>query len=548
MTTCSVGRWAVVAGACCLAWGGVAVSGQQRLDAPRVRARDLIRSKAYAEAVGVLDGILANDPGNADVLYDKSRALALMGRRAVAVACVRQAVDAGFIDVARLTRDPGVRELAGDPDFDAILKDYDAILQEERAPSLEHARRILAEPRLHRAVPRYLPRYQTSALTLETLRLLDSPDPRLQRAAVIGLLHQNANGAPIRARVAALLAAPSAAIREAAAEYFLWHGTAAERQPLAAAVVTDSDPFALAAARAALRLVDARAPWHGVPETRSVASTGSGLERQTAPTSTRSPVTCGDLWSALQAQPTGERLQQVAAVYRSAWDKAARLMYSGMNVDAAALAEQRACLDLTVSIFGFKRGVTPDGPGSTPPPLADSFMAPLRDYFDPSRRSAGVPIGSGPFRDSVHVGDDVAWDVSDRTVVAVADGMVRLVAHIYSWGFLIVVEHRVPDGRTYCSLYGHLSPSISVVQGQLVRKGERLGATGRSETWENGGYLAHLHFGIHRGAYLQTPWWVEAPRKPDASWIAGYVTTARWRDGWHGWVDPQRFIRERQGR
>jgi murein DD-endopeptidase MepM/ murein hydrolase activator NlpD len=544
MTSHRVGNWLVTA-ACCLAWGGVAPSGQRRLDDPG-RASDLIRSKAYAEAVTALDRVLANDPGNVDALYDKGRALALMGRGAAAVACVRQAIDAGLVDLARLTRDPGIRDLAGDPDFDKILRDYDPVLQEDRAPSLENVKRMLAEPRLQRAVPTYLPRYHAPALTPATLRLLDSPDPRLQRAAVIGLLHQNANEAPVRARVAALLAVPSATIREAAAEYLLWHGTPAERQALADAVATDHDPFVLAAGRAALRLVDTRAPWHGVPAVPLVPSAGAGAETATAPISERSPVTCGEAWAALQAQATPEGLRHAADVYRTAWDMAPRLMYSGTSVDAAALAEQRACLNLTVSIFGFKRGAPPDGPASAPPPPADAFMPPVRDYFDPSRPSVGVPIGSGPFRESVHAGDDVAWNVPDRTVVAVADGVVRLVAHIYSWGFLVVVEHRLPDRRAYCSLYGHLSPSTTVAQGQVVRKGERLGATGRTETWENGGYLAHLHFGIHRGAYLQAPWWAEAPQKPGPSWIAGYVTTARWRNGWHGWVDPQRFIRDRR--
>jgi hypothetical protein len=68
---------------------------------------------------------------------------------------------------------------------------------------------------------------------------------------------------------------------------------------------------------------------------------------------------------------------------------------------------------------------------------------------------------------------------------------------------------------------------------------------------------AHLHFGIHRGPYLQdgasvdagvagreetsVPTWM----RPDASWITGYVGRRRWADGAHGWVDPQQFIGER---
>jgi murein DD-endopeptidase MepM/ murein hydrolase activator NlpD len=185
-------------------------------------------------------------------------------------------------------------------------------------------------------------------------------------------------------------------------------------------------------------------------------------------------------------------------------------------------------------------------------------MAPVRDYFTPRPQSYGGRTGSaGPFRESVHCGDDVAWYRDDGTVVSVADGIVRVVSHAYSWGFIVVVEHRLPKKEgAYCSLYGHLAPSVTVAAGQVVRKGQRIGAVGRSHTWENGGYPAHLHFGIHRGPYAQrnpmddmgafgTGDGATVQRKLDASWITGYVPPARWDAGWHGWVDPKPFIKAR---
>ena len=144
----------------------------------------------------------------------------------------------------------------------------------------------------------------------------------------------------------------------------------------------------------------------------------------------------------------------------------------------------------------------------------------------------------------------------------------------------VVVEHLLPGGERFCSLYAHLSPFVCVAPGDVVAKGQKIGAIGRSFSWENGGYIAHLHFAIHEGAFWQTykpatmhevRWegvtyrgkvlqsdfdetWLEvftrkgpyAVRKP-TTWICGYVTKQTWDEGKHGWIDPQKFLRE-QGR
>ena len=45
--------------------------------------------------------------------------------------------------------------------------------------------------------------------------------------------------------------------------------------------------------------------------------------------------------------------------------------------------------------------------------------------------------------------------------------------------------------------------------------------------------------------------WIEVftPKGPyavrkAASWVAGYISMQAWKDGKHGWVDPQTFLRE----
>jgi len=139
-----------------------------------------------------------------------------------------------------------------------------------------------------------------------------------------------------------------------------------------------------------------------------------------------------------------------------------------------------------------------------------------------------------------------------------------------------VVEHVDAAGARFCSLYGHLGPLMCVHPGQVVRQGDKLGAVGVTYSHANGGYLAHLHFGIHRGAFL-LPDRVgavvplsEVPgenltatvtavheasvdlRLADGTtrsiersedWTCGYLTPAEFASKTHGWVEPMGFIR-----
>lgn len=236
----------------------------------------------------------------------------------------------------------------------------------------------------------------------------------------------------------------------------------------------------------------------------------------------------------LRNQPSRDLRRQIARIYRSAQGFEPKRVYEGQTMDLQALAKELEGFNLLTGIFGFS--VRPQSGKASREgvlPAAASFMPPVRDYFDPLRKSFGFHTDiTSRFRNAFHCGDDVAWEQDDGTVVAVADGIVRKVSHIYNWGFIVIVEHRLPGSEGYaCSLYGHLAPSITVTPGELVRKGQRLGAVGRSHTWENGGYVAHLHFGIHRGPYLES------------GWITGYLSPEQWSQGARGWQDPQVFIR-----
>ena len=529
-------------------------ASQQTAEELRWRAFRLLRAGRPQDAIELFNRVLADSPADADALFGKAAALARTGRRAEAAAAVRQAFESGFDMPISLTRDPDIKGLRGEGAYDALVRQLAPVLAEEEAPSVLNVKRLFDDPRFERYLLRRLPRYRSSELTGRTLDLLGRGDPPAQRAAVIALLHQNANDAATRTRVAALLSSPSADVREAAAEYFLWHGRTEDRDVLAGAAAVEADVFALAAQNAALDLIAKRAGWAGLTTSQSPASP------------VPKEATCREALAALRARPSIDAFRRAGEVFRWGWDVEPTLVFRGMDHDASALTEQRACFTLAASLFRFM-----DAPGGAAPgrvaalPTARSFSAPLRDYFDRARRSFGVRTGSaGPFAESVHVGDDVAGFADDRTVVAIGDGVVRRATYTYSWGFIVIIEHQLPKREgSYCSLYAHLAPSISVAVGQIVRKGQRIAALGRSNTWESGGYLAHLHFGIHRGPFLQfkpsalansslgdgsLPGMMGAPpsSQADASWITGYLAPGRWDDGDHGWVDPQRFLTDRR--
>jgi hypothetical protein len=154
------------------------------------------------------------------------------------------------------------------------------------------------------------------------------------------------------------------------------------------------------------------------------------------------------------------------------------------------------------------------------------FVWPVDDYHRGlrGRGNFGVLITAkgSPFAGTYHLAEDI-WLPGGTEVRCIADGIVRYSDFSPSWkdaggrihwnlGNVIVIEHAlVPpvDDQTHaCSVYVHLAADRRVKVGDVVRCGQVIGSIGRDRSEENGLYPAHLHFGIHRGPYMQiSPAW-----------------------------------------
>jgi murein DD-endopeptidase MepM/ murein hydrolase activator NlpD len=167
----------------------------------------------------------------------------------------------------------------------------------------------------------------------------------------------------------------------------------------------------------------------------------------------------------------------------------------------------------------------PAGPGDTPsvPAREAGFVLPCEGYAQGLRGrgnfGAHVTAKGSPFHGSWHLAEDV-WLPVGTPVRAVADGVVRYSAFSPTWtdergathwnlGNVIVIEHALApaiDGMEHlCSFYVHLAADRRAALGERVVRGQVIGRIGADRSEENGRYPAHLHFGLHRGAYLQIP-------------------------------------------
>jgi hypothetical protein len=393
------------------------------------------------------------------------------------------------VPVAKLA--PRIQEMADAPDIKTAVLVFELVDKQFPDASLKRIRRVLRDPTHQTAAWPRLSHYLSPSLTEDTLPLLNTTDRNPRRGAVVGLIAQLAGGEAVRVKLRPLLNEPDADLREIAAEYFTWLGQRDDLTALREQLGRESDPHARAALLAAVTMIEARAAvWAA------------------------RPALANELDALRQADPV-----EPTFIYEA-----------GEHAQKEYFRKRALRLQ---ELLVFPAVPRPEKHGSGKLPPADKWVAPVRDYFDPARKSFGFAVGKEytAFSGSVHVGDDAAWNKDLRTVVAMAPGVVRSVEHVYTWGFIVIIEHAQPDGGRLCSVYAHLTPLLHVRRGDMVAAGQKIGSVGRSHTVENGGYGAHVHLGLHRGSY------------DGERWLCGYISPERWAEGKHGWVDLQAFIK-----
>jgi murein DD-endopeptidase MepM/ murein hydrolase activator NlpD len=192
-------------------------------------------------------------------------------------------------------------------------------------------------------------------------------------------------------------------------------------------------------------------------------------------------------------------------------------------------------------------------------PVAQQFCPPVESYFDDAENAIqkiggrtirhqfnggyGLPVvDKVDDQNLLHLGADVSW-YRPVPVYAVGNGVVRISAAgpstadlakmmvasrsqdadapdakkskpvvastaaakkpaLLGWGNLIVIEHRLPDGNYYTTIYGHLASRRLVSAGDIVTAGQVIGTVAKSKL-ENGGYDPHLHFAVRDGRMFE---------------------------------------------
>ena len=124
-------------------------------------------------------------------------------------------------------------------------------------------------------------------------------------------------------------------------------------------------------------------------------------------------------------------------------------------------------------------------------------------------QNAAMTYNAQPFRITRHLGDDLNGiggensDLGDPVFAAGAGRVVYSGVPGPGWGNMLILAHRVPQSDApggfaiYQTVYAHLEKTL-VSPDQVVQRGDPIGTVGTA----NGQYLAHLHFEVRVGPYV----------------------------------------------
>jgi murein DD-endopeptidase MepM/ murein hydrolase activator NlpD len=137
-----------------------------------------------------------------------------------------------------------------------------------------------------------------------------------------------------------------------------------------------------------------------------------------------------------------------------------------------------------------------------------AFTVPMKDLADPitddtiplitqklfysTRFFGAYDLDAGEFS-AVHPGIDLKL-ARGTPVGAIGGGRVSTVASSQSLGLHVIIEHRLKNGETYYSVYGHFD-SVSVAAGQDVTPGQTIGRVGTTGNTSG----PHIHLQVDRG-------------------------------------------------
>jgi murein DD-endopeptidase MepM/ murein hydrolase activator NlpD len=179
--------------------------------------------------------------------------------------------------------------------------------------------------------------------------------------------------------------------------------------------------------------------------------------------------------------------------------------------------------------------------------LADGFDFPVgkpeaKGYYKARGMRLRTPVHFGEDWNGTGGGDT---DLNDP-IYACGDGVVTFAADVKGgWGRVVLIRHAYRDPASgqvkyVDSQYGHLR-SILVRQGELVKRGQKIGTMGNNR----GMYAAHLHFeirhnlkiGMHRESVEKTTtnWadpskFIKSHRRLKKEWRAVVVPTGTYKE------------------